>query len=43
MNSRLQGTSLQRDLQETLLSEAEELLEENSLLPPWSIDRNMRS
>lgn len=43
MNSRPQGTSLQRDLQETLLSEAEELLEENSLLPPWSIDRHVRS
>ena len=33
MNSRPQGTSLQRDLQETPLSETEGLLEENSLLP----------
>ena len=38
MNSRRQGTSSQRDLQETPHSEAEGLLEENSLLPPWSID-----
>ena len=43
MNLRPQGKSLQRDLQETLLSEAEGLLEENSLLPPWSTDRYERS
>ena len=42
-NSRRQGTSSQRDLQETPHSEAEGLLEENSLLPPWSIDRHVRS